>query len=436
MKEGMNMLLKFDVKNFMSFKEGTTLTLECEPITEHEDTHTFKFKDLTLVKSAVIYGANASGKSNLLKAMRIMRDLILNSSKESNATEKINVDPFLLNTQTAKEPTIFQIEFVKNALIYRYGFSVDKKVVHEEWLYVSGYRENKKELMLFEREGSKYNLPSSSPFYNEGKGLQEKTRDNALFLSVVANFNGKIALDIQSWMRNFTFISGMNNRNLNKMGAFLEKPHYKEKILKLIKAADTGIVDLIVEEIEIDLGDNDLKEFLPTNYKTEILFSVRKTFDQDENEVGLQNFVVGTSESEGTKKLLSLVGPLIEILENGGVLLIDELDAKLHPHLTRQIVELFNSYDVNKGNAQLIYATHDVTNLTNKQFRRDQLWFVEKDVFGSSELFSLAEFRDIDDKKVRKDASYSKDYMLGKYGAIPKFHSWKRALEDSDNGES
>lgn len=421
----------------MSFRDATTLSLESESITEHEDTHTFKYHELKLLKTVVIYGANASGKSNLLKAMKVMRDLILYSSKESNATEDINVTPFLLNNQSANTPTIFEIEFTHNALIYRYGFSVDKKKIHEEWLYLSRYRQNKREMKLFDRKGDKYDLPKSSPFYTEGKGLQAKTRDNALFLSVVANFNGKIALEIQSWMENFKFISGMNNRSINRIGDLLKKPNYKEKILKLIKAADIGIEDLTIEEVE-----HDLSEFLGVlnlnskkSVKSQVLYSVRKTFNEDEDEVGLQTFDVGASESEGTKKFLALVGPMIEILENGGVLLVDELDAKLHPHLTRKIVEMFNSYDVNKSNAQLIYATHDVTNLTNKLFRRDQLWFVEKDRLGSSELFSLADFRDVDDKKIRKDASYAKDYMLGKYGAIPKFHSWKRALEDN-NGES
>ncbi|OIK10067.1 ATP-binding protein [Bacillus sp. MUM 13] len=418
------MLITFNVKNFMSFRDATTLSLESEPITEHEDTHTFEHQETKLLKTAVIYGANASGKSNLLKAMKVMRDLILNSSKESTATEGINVTPFLLNTHSANEPTIFEIEFIHKDLIYRYGFSVDKKKVHEEWLYL-------KELKLFDRKGNKYDLPKSSPFHNEGKGLQAKTRDNALFLSVVANFNGKIALDIQSWIEDFKFISGMDNRSMNQIGDLLDKPSYKEKILKLIRAADIGIEDLKVEEIEYTFGDS----VLPKNFKGQILYSVRKTFNEEEQEAGLQTFDVRLSESEGTKKFLALVGPIIEILENGGVLLVDELDAKLHPHLTRKIVEMFNSYDVNKSNAQLIYATHDVTNLTNKQFRRDQLWFVEKDRIGSSELFSLADFRDVDDKKIRKDASYAKDYMLGKYGAIPKFHSWKRALEDN-NGES
>lgn len=432
------MLIRFSVKNFWSFKNGATLSLETTPITEHDDTHTFESEDVKLLKSAVIYGPNSSGKSNLLKAMLVMKEFILNSSKESNATEDINVVPFLLNTQTAHDPTMFEIEFIKNDVIYRYGFSVDKRRVHEEWLYCSRYKKNNKELKLFERKGNKYVLPKSSIFYNEGKGLEEKTRDNALFLSVVANFNGKISLEIQSWMKEFTFISGnisgMNNRSLRRTGDLLKKSNYKEKILKLIKAADIGIEDLKVEEME--LNENLLPENFPKHLlKNEILFSVRKTFDDDEQEAGLQMFEVGESESEGTKKFLALVGPMIEILENGGVLVIDELDAKMHPHLTRKIVEMFNSYDINKSNAQLIYATHDVINLTNKQFRRDQLWFVEKDRFGSSELFSLTDYRDDEDKKIRKDASYAKDYMLGKYGAIPKFNSWKLALEDN-NGDS
>lgn len=423
------MLIRFSVKNFLSFKNDVTLSLQSTSITEHEDTHTFINEDVKLLKTAVIYGANASGKSNLIKAMKVMRNLVLNSSKESNATEDISVVPYLLNTQTAKEPTIFEIEFIKNKIIYRYGFSVDKKMVHEEWLYAARYKTNKKEIKLFERTSDKYSLPKNSTFYKEGKGLEEKTRNNALFLSVVANFNGKISLEIQTWMKEFTFISGMNNRSISRMGVLLKKPNYKEKILKLIKAADIGIEDLKLEEIEIkdSLFSIDFPKHL---LKNEILYSVRKIFNENEQEAGFQTFEVIESESEGTKKFLALVGPMIEILDNGGILVVDELDAKMHPHLTRKIVEMFNSYDINKSNAQLIYATHDVTNLTNKLFRRDQLWFAEKDEYGSSELYSLADYHDEDDKKIRKDASYAKDYMLGKYGAIPKFKSWRLALGD------
>ncbi|MHA0856186.1 AAA family ATPase [Paenibacillus sp. CMAA1364] len=433
------MLVRFNVQNYLSFMTGVSLDLESAPLTEHEDTHTFEVDQLKLLKSAVIYGANASGKSNILKAMGVMKELVLNSSKESNATEDIDVTPFRLSTLTEKLPTIFEIEIIQSGQWYRYGFSVDTTHIHDEWLYRKRLDGKGKEIKLFSRDKGKIDIPKKNDFYDEGSGLEDKTRHNALFLSVVANFNGLISQEIQQWFEEFTFMSGVANSTMRHTSKMLEKESNKNKIIKLLQAADVGIEDLIVEKIEANINlrkDLLLKEILSKNFgskwSSEVLFSSRRKYDENENEVGYEMFKVDESESEGTKKLLALAGPIIEKLENGGVMVIDELDAKMHPLMTKQIVELFNSYDTNKSNAQLIYATHDVTNLSNKLFRRDQLWFVEKDDKGSSELFSLADFRDDDSKKIRKDATYAKDYLLGKYGAIPKFRSWQRALEGND----
>lgn len=433
------MLISFNVQNFLSFMSGVSLSLECEPLTEHEDTNTIEVEQLKLLKSAVIYGANASGKSNLLKAMGLMKNLILNSSKESNATEDIDVTPFRLSTITEKSPTVFEIEFIQSDQWYRYGFSLDSTKIHEEWLYLKRLDGKNKEIELFSRNEEKIEIPKKNDFYHEGSGLEDKTRHNALFISVVANFNGTISQKIQQWFENFSFMSGVTNNTMRHTSKMLEEQSQKQKIIKLLQAADVGIEDLIVEKIEIDntlfrnLIIKDLLNNSRTNIRTsDVVFSSRIKYDENESEVGYEMFNVNESESEGTKKFLALAGPIIEKLENGGVLVIDELDAKMHPHMTKKIVELFNSYDTNKSNSQLIYATHDVTNLSNKLFRRDQIWFVEKDQRGSSHLFSLADFRDEDKKRIRKDATYAKDYMLGKYGAIPNFRSWRRALEDNN----
>lgn len=435
------MLIRFSVQNFLSFMAGNSLSMESEPITEHEDTHLFTQGQYKLLKSAVLYGANASGKSNFLNALDVMKDLVLNSSKESNATEDIKVVPFRLSTRTEMQPTIFEVEFIQRKAKYRYGFSVDTEKVNEEWLYLEKSKNNDKEIKLFSRKGNIVNIPSKSAFEQEGKGLEEKTRHNALFLSVVANFNGTIAQEIQRWFENLTFISGIRNSSMRYTSKMLQDKKQKEKILNLIKAADIGITDLFVEEREIDttIFNNLLQnlvqkdvEGVKNQFKTEVLLSSRLKYDENENEIGVETFNVNQFESEGTKKFLSIVGPIIDKLDNGGVLVIDELDAKMHPHMTRKIVDLFNSYDVNQNNAQLVYATHDVTNLTNKVFRRDQVWFVDKDELGSSNLYCLADYRDEDNKRVRKDATYSKDYMLGKFGGVPKFRSWKLAMEDDD----
>lgn len=415
---------------------GWSLSLEAESITEHEETHVYSNEDMRLLKSAVIYGANASGKSNFLNAIETMKTLVLNSSKESNATEEIDVTPFLLSTQSENEPSMFEVIFIQNKVKYRYGFSVDKQQVHAEWLYCT--KSKSKEKKLFARDKGSIKIPKNSVFLQEGKGIENKTRHNALFLSVVANFNGEISKEIQEWFEDLTFISGSRNGSIRYIAKLLENESQKNKVLKLVKAADFGIKDLFVEERNINLFPKEMRGTLLFSneiVKADVLLSTRKKFDADKNEVGEEIFNVNELESEGTKKFLSLVGPIIDKLESGGVLVVDELDAKMHPLLTREIIRLFNSYDVNNSNAQLIYATHDVTNLSNRIFRRDQIWFVEKDNVGASSLYALAEYRDDENKKIRKDASYAKDYLLGKFGGVPEFRSWGLAMEDN-NGEA
>ncbi|MDF2651271.1 MAG: abortive infection protein [Paenibacillus sp.] len=433
------MLIRFSVQNFLSFMSGVSLSLESEPITELEDTHTFTVGPFKLLKSSVIYGANASGKSNLLNAMDVMKDIVLNSSKESNATEDFKVIPFRLSSLTENEPTVFEMEFIQDNKMYRYGFALDATKIHEEWLYQQAYKEKNKEIQLFSRKGNDITMSNRGSLFQEGKGLEEKTRHNALFLSVVANFNGAISQSIQQWFQNITFISGARNNSMRYTSKMLQDQKHKDKILKLLQAADIGIVDLYVDERELD--NSMLENLVFKNisfskdlnlFKSELLMSSRVKYDKDDQEIGIEMFNVNQFESEGTKKFLSLVGPIIDKLEHGGLLIIDELDAKMHPLLTRKIVELFNSYDINYHHAQLIYVTHDVTNLSNMLFRRDQLWFVEKNGRGSSDLYSLADYRDEDNKKTRKDATYAKEYLLGKYGGIPKFRSWNLAMEGHD----
>jgi AAA15 family ATPase/GTPase len=428
------LLIRFSVQNYLSFKIGVTFNMTCAPITEHEDTHTFQEGSFHLVKSSAIFGANASGKSNLIFAILFMKRFILGSSRESNVLEDIEVVPFRLSTETDGQPSIFEIEFLQNGQKYRYGFKVDRKYVYEEWLYGLSYNENKKkEILFFSRKNDSIELPKDTIYYKEGKGLEEKTRKNALFLSVVANFNGEISLEIMKWLEKLNVYSGMNKYNTTINPDYINDLSYKKRVLNLLRAADMGIEDLFLsspsalntEVIEDKNVNNKTKQVV-----SQSLFSKRNKYDANENVITQEAFDVSEEESEGTKKFIGLVNRIIDKIDNGGVIIIDEFDAKLHPLLTLKIIELFNSYDINHSNAQLIIATHDATKLNKKYFRRDQIWFAEKDSLGSTSLFSLFEYHE-DGEKVRKDASYEKDYLLGKYGAIPSFNSWSKALEDT-----
>lgn len=412
-----------------------TFSMTPASITEHEDTHVFEHGGFKFLKSAVLYGANAGGKSNLFTAMLRMKTLIINSSKESQATEDLNVEAFKLNTETENMPSMFEIVFIYKNVLYRYGFVIDRKTVHEEWLYHRPDLNKSKEYMLFIRNGDNIEIKARTIFAEEAKGLEKKTRSNALFISVVANFNGKTAMNILEWMKQFEFLSGTNNSSMGYTLGMLDNPKYKKSILHFMRAADMDIEDLHLEKV--NLAHLKLDKELPNDImdrisSVQIAKSLRKKFDGHNVQVGFSVFDVSDSESEGTKKFLGIAGPILEKLQDGGILVVDELDAKLHPLLTKKIIEMFHSYDINTKNAQLIFATHDVSHLNKDTFRRDQVWFAEKDRYGATELYSLAEYKQ--EKKIRKDASYGKDYLLGKYGGIPDSANLHLFLEESGDG--
>jgi AAA15 family ATPase/GTPase len=307
-------------------------------------------EELKLLKSAAVYGANASGKSNLAKAMGFMRWFMINSSKNTQSTEPIAVEPFRLSTETEKQPSYFEIIFLMEGTQYRYGFELDASQVLSEWLF---YVPKVRETQLFSRHQEKIDMIKKY----QGQTLKSITRPNALFLSVCAQFNVKIASEILDWVENkFKIVSGLDDRGYRGYTArcLNQKNQYSEAILKLIKKLDLGISDLDVEEVEIT--EEHLPEHFPEELKNFILNNNSKmpsvnTFHKKYNAEGklasTEIFDLEEQESEGTQKLFEIAGPLVDTLFDGKVLVIDEFDARLHPLINQPIVKLFNSVEDN-----------------------------------------------------------------------------------------
>jgi AAA15 family ATPase/GTPase len=413
------MLINFTVGNFRSFKEQATLSMVAAKIQSRDkkidQNNTFEaLEGLKLLTSASVYGANASGKSNLVRALAFMREFIITSSKESQAGDPIPVDPFRLSTLTETEPAFFEVVFLMNGTQYRYGFEASKDSITTEWLFSVP---STKEATLFIRDENGIKI---SPKFKEGKGLEDKTRSNALFLSVVAQFNGSIAQKILMWFQRIGIVSGLDDtayRNFT-VSRFADGK-FRPEIIQLVKELDLGINDIFHENIDqskvvlpANLPD-ELKNLITKNIQGGLtaIKTIHQKWDADKL-TGTATFDMG-DESEGTQKLFFLAGPVLDTLSNGRILLVDEMEARLHPLMTCAIIGLFNSLETNKKHAQLIFTTHDTNLLSNKIFRRDQIWFVEKDRQGCSHLYSLSEL------KVRNDASFESDYIEGRYGAIP-----------------
>ncbi len=397
-----NMLVNFTFKNFRSFRDEMTLSLEATPIQELAEAVVDVYGE-QLLPVAVMYGANSSGKSNVLKALKAMRDVLLNSVK-LNPKDRLEADPFSLDISSPEQPTSFEIQFTIDKSKFRYGFDYNTDSILNEWLYEK--RIGEREFELFLRSGDEFKV--SKTRFPEGLGKPSATPSNRLFVSLVAQLNGKISQSILDWFSNIEYMSGMDGKGYSgkTLEMLFKNEEGAESIRQFFKESNLGFDTLYIEPEA--LNKNKMKAE-----------SVHNLFDEKGNLAGSRNFPTEKMESEGTKKLIEIAGPIFDAIISGKVLVVDELDAKLHPFLTRKILGLFMDKEINKQGAQLIFATHD-TNLLNLQYlRRDQIWFTEKDATDSTELYSLVEFRDDNGNKVRNDRNIEKDYINGRYGAIP-----------------
>ncbi len=437
------MLLQFSIKNFRTFKEKATLSLiasNYDKDTRESENINFDEKfGFRLLKSAVIYGANASGKSKLLDAFTFMRRFILNSSKESQKGDKINVEPFRLSVETENEPSEFEIIFIHNEIMYRYGFEATKERIVSEWLF---QKPKTKEIELFYRDKNKFETHERT--FSKGRAVIKEglIRDNSLLISVAAQFNDPTSISLLNWFQELEIISGLNehdfkNNTINK----IKDDKEKYKILEFLKAADLGIQDISYEEYSSSFSDDMKKKFKEIKEQMKDIdpemFSDISTshnvYDSNNKVVNKAKFSINSDESNGTKKFLYLSGTIIDILEKGGILIADELDSKLHPNLVCKIVTLFNSNTFNKKNAQLIFNTHDTNLLSSGLFRRDQIWFTDKNKYGEAKLYSLSDFKSDEVKKVEP---FEDNYIHGKYGAIPYlgfFDTLKNTLSRHEN---
>ena len=399
------MLIRFSFKNFKSFKNENCLDMEATSLKEHEY-NVAKIDNGEYLKVSAIYGANASGKTNVLQAFDYMKKRILVSddSKKNSPIDEENVYSFMINN----DPIALEVEILaKNNKIYKYGFEVLKDTIISEWLFEK--RVNKF-YSIFERENNNVSMKPNK--ISDLVNIDERT----LFLNIYSKIdrNNEDFSNVYDWFVNSTYLD-LGNPNFerfinNKVSLkILSDENYKKELLKFIKTFDSGIegIKTTPDSIEAVKSNNGIIDI-------EVIHKGEK------GEVKALPFYL---ESNGTRKMFHLFDFFMDALKNGMVLFVDELDAKLHPLLTRYIINLFHNSDTNKGNGQLIYSTHDTVNLNKETFRRDEIWFAEKDKDGISEIYALSDYILEDDKnagkKVRNDATYNKDYLTGRYGAIP-----------------
>ena len=418
------MIIEFTVGNFLSFKEKRTLSFEARGGVSELKDNFFVFEKQKLLRSIVLYGANSSGKSNVIKALDRMKFCVMFSVK-LNETDELSFSPFLLSSVSENQPTFFEIVFISNKQKFRYGFEYNATEIINEWLFQI---KKTKEIPLFVRSEEGIAVFDN---FQEGKGKEEVTNNNRLFISLVAQLGGKTSKLILEWFSNCSVVSGMNHFYYEEysMKMFHQQlPGYSES-LQLFQDLKLGFKNVEVIESEFNPEKHFLKG-VPEKIKSEFtkkysghrgieLKIIHNKYDDNGKIKDSISWHKNENESEGTKKIIDLSGPLFDTFLNGKVLIIDELDAKLHPLITLHIINLFNSPETNPNNAQLLFATHDTNLLSTDIFRRDQVWFTEKDEIEQTDLYSLDDFVFADGTKVRKDANLEKNYIAGRYGAIP-----------------
>ena len=410
------MLIEFSVENFRSIRDQASLTLVADSAKERRTTHTVEVavgsaRPITLLRSAAIYGANASGKTNLLRALETMQRVVLRSASE---LEALPVVPFRFDTASEAKPTTFEVQCLAGGVRYQYGFSATSAAVVDEWLYA--WPQGRMQTW-FERSASNV-FKFGDKLSGEKEVWRKSTRPNALFLSTAVTLNSSQLQPLFDWFKDSLHVAGIGGWS-NSFTVECCEGRRKEEIVGFLRQADLAVSDIRLVEAAFapDLMPNDM----PPGVRDEIVreFSEAKLVrPQLSHKVpgGLTVEFDLAEESDGTQKVFALAGPWLDALERGYVVVLDELHDQLHPALVRFLINLFHDPNRNRNGAQLIFSTHETSILNQEVFRRDQIWFCERDRERTTTLFPLTDFRP------RKGVeNLERAYLAGRYGGVPYF---------------
>ena len=411
------MLAEFRVSNFRSFKDEQVLSLIASS-DESKGKNSIKVGGYNILKTAVIYGANASGKSNLIKALNCMKGIVCNSAGYK-PNDKIPVVPFQFDKNTPMEPSTFEVTFLIDKIRYQYGFSATTEKIHDEWLLA--WPKGKAQTW-FQRKGENSEPYFGSLLKGQNKSTWSKVKDNSLFLSVATQWNHEQLSKVYKWFDDklrelpehplacqITDELFFNSNDTEKTSGF------RDIAIEALKQADFGIDDFEIERVGVE--DIKFPDDMPDEIKKDISkkLALHPPFEKKIFHCNKKYSLPIEEESDGTQRFYSFLGPLIQSIALAYTIFKDELELNLHPLLTREIVETIRDSKIDDTSAQLIFTTHDTTLLDPELFGRDQVWFTEKDGNGATKLYSLADYKDT----VRKDEAMQKRYLAGRYGAVP-----------------
>ena len=407
------MLCQFTVGNFRSFYTKRTFTMIAQGLSEDLDNNVFISGKKKYLKTAAIYGANSSGKSNFVKAFQAMGFTLLDSVR-LNPTDSLHFyDPFILNENGPKEPSFFEVVFSTNDKSFRYGFEYNETEIVSEWFFQVLQT---KEQVLFIRDCEGITIDEAH--FPEGVGKEDETEKNRLFLSLCAQLKGETSKSVIYWFENdIDVLSGMSAWRYEDFTKQLLHNNNDKSVdmRKFYRRLKLGFQEVATREEKVVTHRGGM-DYSRTRLEVDAIHSV---YNNDGQVIGTASRPFTQFESTGTQKVFNLSGILFDALQKGGTLVIDEMDAAMHPLISQQLIHLFNNPETNPQNAQLIFNTHDTHLLSAKILRRDQIWFTEKDSQEQTDLYNMMDIVFPDGTKPRNDSNYEKNYIAGRYGAVP-----------------
>lgn len=414
------MLLRFGASNYRSIKDYQELSLVASSLKDLKvhlcESEGFKEKILPAI---AIYGANASGKTNILKALNFMVSGILKSHLTGRVEGGISRPFFKLSQRYKELPSKFDCDFIHNKVRYHFGYIVDNHRILEEWLYAYPHGTRQ---VWYHRKHDSSEMYFGKFLKGKNRVIEELTRDNSLFISVAAQYNHEQLSEVYKFFKENLIFSFNNFGTLSESSKYISDECLKDRIISFVRQADTGITSAKVVKVEVPehIKDFDSKlntlisEFTDTNkVKVKTNIDANQIIFAHRGEDGDDIFLDINTESRGTIALIKMLGPIFDSLSAGKTIIIDELDTSMHSLLSRKLIELFNSNFTNTNCAQIVFSTHDTSILSREVLRRDEIWFTEKNSEGATEIYSLA------DIKSRQSDNFENGYLQGRYGGIP-----------------
>lgn len=425
------MLVEFSVANYRSIRERQTLSLAQSKLKEAKGLAINGFSNsglsgLSLLRSCAIYGPNAVGKSNLLMALDTMREVVVESAAQMQRGDELPVTSFRLDAEFRDMPSEFEVVFIRDGVRYQYGFAATQARIVEEWLiaFPKG-RAQHWFARQWDEQKNDYQWQMGNSLQGKKQLWMESTRSNALFLSTAVQLNGLQLQPVFDWFEDTLRMASVSGWSPSFTASLCDTQESKAKVMDFLGAADIDIDDVVIEKKKFDTQDlpddmpDEVRSLISKKYEGKELIANLNTVHRDSQ--GKPVTFDFDDESDGTQKLFSFAGPWLDTLEKGYVLVIDELHDNLHPKLVQFLVKLFHSDKTNPNNAQLIFTTHETSILSSEMFRRDQIWFCDKDSSSATQLFPLTDFG----PRTRENLEIA--YLAGRFGAVPFTRELKRA---------